>query len=950
MTTDPSNHRCPRCGAAIPAEAPQGLCPACLLAGVAQGTETVATFTTPGQLAARGAPTIAEVAAAFPQFEILECIGQGGMGVVYKARQPKLDRLVALKLLPHFAAADAGFRERFTREARLLARLNHPNIVTVFDFGDAGGFFYLLMEYVDGANLRQAMRAGRFTPAQALEIVPKICDALQYAHSEGVLHRDIKPENILLDLKGRVKIADFGIAKLAGQRESGDTLTATGAAVGTPQYMAPEQLERPREVDHRADIYSLGVVFYEMLTGELPLGRFAPPSAKTPVDERVDAVVFRTLEKEREKRFQSAGEVKTEVEGLATAAAAGRGEPARGGNATEASAFRTTGTPAPGRTATAAAPPSARLKPEHRPFAIATLLAVLAILIPQVMPVPALLFSALPAVTRNDPWAGAVSLMGVALGAALVWLAWRHRARLLEPFRAAEETDEADHGTAKAEGSRWLERLALVVLMVFAVHVASMVIALTVAMVGRLPGVIVIAALGATVWLTRRWESRLESGPVTSGPAWQSRVGWLLIGLALVGCWPWFRPSPEGVRQFVWPLLPLIGLTGAALLLRSRAWRAVALGVNVVVMVGLVIQLVVLFTMLARHAVPTVSIEGAQFGGMPMVSAMALAEGLPFLAGLMVLRRRDVMRSFGLEHGGVAPGVAAAAGLGATRISGKAVAALLMVGLSGLLTLAMVGLTVLASRSHGSMGLGVGEVWFGLGVLGLGVVGTVLGLVAWIEIRRSGGALSGKPLAVLATFLWPVLLFVLVPLSLLTVFGLRTSRAELPRPALLAGAPEVDKGELLAGMDFQLHGGQVAMFELVTLIGDRPEPLGGYALYAVAGETAIEGRVRIERCLRPGNEGPRAAWRFLVAATGDREVVQTSDAPLDLSGLKTVATLQEQIAPNSESVHWLVRDDRPGRSLGLRVRTCAHRPVVGTAGSAWLGAGTNWTEYLSSPR
>ena len=131
------------------------------------------------------------------------------------------------------------------------------------------------MEYVDGVNLRQAMRAGRFTPEQALAVVPKICDALQFAHTEGILHRDIKPENILLDSKGRVKIADFGIARLIDEKHAEARLTASGGTLGTPHYMAPEQVERPSTVDHCADIYSLGVVFYEMLTGELPLGNFS---------------------------------------------------------------------------------------------------------------------------------------------------------------------------------------------------------------------------------------------------------------------------------------------------------------------------------------------------------------------------------------------------------------------------------------------------------------------------------------------------------------------------------------------------------------------------------------------------------------------------------------------------------------------------------------------------
>ena len=223
----------------------------------------------------------------------LELIGWGGMGFVFKARQPHLDRFVALRLLPDKLARDPRFAERFNREGKVLARLNHPSIVSVYDFGMTQHFYFLLMEFVDGVNLREAMQAGRFSPAEALRVVPQICEALQYAHGQGVLHRDIKPANILLDTRGQVKIADFGIAKLVGEQKPDVTLTATGAALGTPQYMAPEQLENPSEVDHRADIYSLGVVFYEMLTGELPIGRFAAPSSKTPVGANVEKVKSR---------------------------------------------------------------------------------------------------------------------------------------------------------------------------------------------------------------------------------------------------------------------------------------------------------------------------------------------------------------------------------------------------------------------------------------------------------------------------------------------------------------------------------------------------------------------------------------------------------------------------------------------------------------------------------
>ncbi|MHC1762743.1 MAG: serine/threonine-protein kinase [Verrucomicrobiia bacterium] len=312
-----SDH-CPRCGAAIPPEALGGLCPKCVMLGAAEATEPEGP-----DPAAEGAPSIERVAAAFPQLEILELIGRGGMGFVFKARQPHLDRFVALKLLPDKLAKDPRFAERFNREGRFLAKLSHPNIVTVYDFGVTGPFYYLIMEFVDGVNLRDAMQAGRFSPEEALSIVPRICEALQYAHQQGVLHRDIKPANILLDTRGQVKLADFGIAKLVGDDKPDVTLTGTGAALGTPHYMAPEQLEKPSAVDHRADIYSLGVVFYEMLTGELPIGRFAPPSSKTPVGADVDQVVFRTLEKDRERRYQSAGELKTQVEHLTRTEAPG---------------------------------------------------------------------------------------------------------------------------------------------------------------------------------------------------------------------------------------------------------------------------------------------------------------------------------------------------------------------------------------------------------------------------------------------------------------------------------------------------------------------------------------------------------------------------------------------------------------------------------------------------
>jgi serine/threonine-protein kinase len=265
------------------------------------------------------APEPAELAKQFPQLEILELLGQGGMGAVYKARQTHLDRLVALKILPPQVGQDTAFAERFMREARSLAQLNHTNIVMVHEFGQTEqGLYYFAMEFVDGTDLRRVIQAGELAPAQALSIVPQICEALQYAHDEGIVHRDIKPENILLDKKGRIKIADFGLAKLLDRPATVYALTQAGQKMGTPHYMAPEQIEHPDQVDHRADIYSLGVVFYEMLTGELPLGRFPVPSEKVHVDVRLDEVVLKTLQKEPERRYQHASEVKSDVETISS--------------------------------------------------------------------------------------------------------------------------------------------------------------------------------------------------------------------------------------------------------------------------------------------------------------------------------------------------------------------------------------------------------------------------------------------------------------------------------------------------------------------------------------------------------------------------------------------------------------------------------------------------------
>ncbi|MEK7412462.1 MAG: serine/threonine-protein kinase, partial [Planctomycetota bacterium] len=258
-------------------------------------------------------PLPSALAPLFPELEIQALIGQGGMGAVYRVREKNRDRQAALKILRPEEAGSPDFAERFAREAQALKRLNHPNIVTIYDSGRSGTWCWLLMELVEGANLRQVLAVGALSPAQTLALVSPLCAALQFAHDAGIVHRDIKPENIILDANGQPKIADFGLAKLQTGVGSG-SLTGTGAVLGTIHYMAPEQVANSKDVDHRADIYGLGVVIYELLTGCLPLGRFEPPSHRAGVDARMDDVVFKALERDPARRWQQASEVQHAVE------------------------------------------------------------------------------------------------------------------------------------------------------------------------------------------------------------------------------------------------------------------------------------------------------------------------------------------------------------------------------------------------------------------------------------------------------------------------------------------------------------------------------------------------------------------------------------------------------------------------------------------------------------
>jgi hypothetical protein len=253
------------------------------------------------------------------QYQILEEIGRGGMAVVYKAWQPSLERFVALKVLPQYFLHDAEFLARFQLEARAAAQLSHPNVIHIYDTGEAEGIHYIAMEYLEGGSLSQRLAAGPLQPRDAQGILAQVASALDYAHARGLIHRDIKPANILFTADGRAKVTDFGIAR-AGD---GTRLTQTGTVMGTPEYMSPEQAEG-RPVDHRADLYALGVVLYQMLTGRAPFRGttphttlhaviYEPPPPPRQINPALSAdtekVVLKALAKRPEERFQRGAEM-----------------------------------------------------------------------------------------------------------------------------------------------------------------------------------------------------------------------------------------------------------------------------------------------------------------------------------------------------------------------------------------------------------------------------------------------------------------------------------------------------------------------------------------------------------------------------------------------------------------------------------------------------------------
>jgi hypothetical protein len=255
--------------------------------------------------------------------QILERVARGGMGVVYKAKQLNLGRTVAVKILAKDLANDALFVRRFMHEARAAAELNHGNIIHINDVGQFEGIFYYTMEYVDGATLSEILKQGkRLDALGTAQIALQVCHALRHAHQKHIIHRDIKPENIMLTNEGVVKLADLGLAKWTGDADMG--LTQTGAVMGTPYYMAPEQAKDFSKVDERSDIYSLGVTLYRVLTGRVPFeGRTALEvmvkaasglkrairEARPDVPEEFEAVIHRMMDPDPDRRYQNVQDV-----------------------------------------------------------------------------------------------------------------------------------------------------------------------------------------------------------------------------------------------------------------------------------------------------------------------------------------------------------------------------------------------------------------------------------------------------------------------------------------------------------------------------------------------------------------------------------------------------------------------------------------------------------------
>ena len=262
-----------------------------------------------------------EIGEKIGPYRIVESIGQGGMATVYKAYHARLDRYVAIKVLHPALKQDPSFLERFQREARLIARLEHPNIVPVYDFSEYKGNPYLVMRFIEGKTLKARLKEGPLSLVQTAQIVQSVGSALSYAHKEGILHRDIKPSNIMLAKDGNIYLADFGLARMV---QSSESTISRDMIVGTPHYVSPEQARGDSELDARTDIYSLGVVIYELVVGKVPFTADTPyaivhdhiytplpmPREVNPdVPESIERVLFKALAKKPEERYSTVDEM-----------------------------------------------------------------------------------------------------------------------------------------------------------------------------------------------------------------------------------------------------------------------------------------------------------------------------------------------------------------------------------------------------------------------------------------------------------------------------------------------------------------------------------------------------------------------------------------------------------------------------------------------------------------
>lgn len=261
------------------------------------------------------APSVEELVPLFPNYQIHSLIATGGMGAVYHAVQISLDREVAIKILPAEFSSDASFCQSFESEAKAMARLNHPNLIGVFDFGEVAGMLFIVMEYVPGLSLHDVSGGAPVNPAEVIRVLKQISRGLSHAHDNGILHRDIKPANILLDQHAQPKIGDFGLARPV------DLKVQEGEVIyGTPGYTAPEVLVPPHHADQRADIFSLGVMLHELLTGRLPEADPRPPSAICHCDPRLDAVVRKATHPRPEMRYQKASQIADDLDKIESGA------------------------------------------------------------------------------------------------------------------------------------------------------------------------------------------------------------------------------------------------------------------------------------------------------------------------------------------------------------------------------------------------------------------------------------------------------------------------------------------------------------------------------------------------------------------------------------------------------------------------------------------------------